>query len=154
MGKILKKIAAVGAAVMMMGTMTVGASAIESNNIIPTVSSFNDEGIMPYSSTSFRFYYLKDSSFTKITGSDLGQTSSSGKVSLNIYIGHISSNCKITFAIKVNGVQCGSGTVSSTGNHPYTFYNSDIPKGGNITVSATFHYNNYNDEASGSFIAS
>lgn len=149
----MKKIAAVGTAIMMTTALSLNVSANydTGKNLKNIKSHVKANGIALYNSTSFAFYHNRNSSFTHISSTSLG-SSSAGKVSGNIYVGDMSSKCYITYEIRVNGVKRGSGKVKRTGNNPFVFYDSDIPDGGNITVAATFHYTGYGCSARGNFI--
>ena len=117
MKKIVKRIAAMGAAVMMMSSMAIGASAAD----------------------SFSFYISNTGSVTSkvITA---GNAAQDDYVRVNYRIDNISNATSVSYRTTVGGTYIASGEISSKGNHTTKHTNATyIDKGERILCTMSLN---------------
>lgn len=134
-----KKMAAIGIATMM-SFSTIGASAdsLEEKMIYVPESGtyFSDEMMaVPYASNTFSLYISNSGAVVNQNGLYAGVTNSSGKVTVNVHINSMASDCSVYYEIYVDNKFYGSSTAGFVGDNETTIENSSIPKGKEITVN-------------------
>ena len=113
--KILKRIAAMGAAVMMMASVSaIGASALDNTYSL----------------------YITNYANVNTKKCEAGYSQQTGSLTTTVRLNSVSSGAGITYTTNVEGLNLGSSSkITTKGPHSLTYFNKDIKRNKLITVT-------------------